>query len=165
MNYIHSQWNVLEFILLLGGLKWLEHSRPQSRWSSRPAHWVCWWPSAVLLHPVSRKTFPPRCIPPPLQFENLDTQKIRRLLKPICPTFLSLSVFISKQSYNQNHDSECDPKEVTWCENSLSRELRLRTWLIQLLWPGPASLFSSWWMATIAFFLKPGRQTRETDEN
>lgn len=37
----------------------------------------------------------------------------------------------------------------------LSRELLLRICLIQALGPGPESLFSSWWIAIIAFFLRP----------
>lgn len=46
-------------------------------------------------------------------------------------------------------------------KNSQRRELRRRTWLIQLFAPGPASLFSSWWMATMAFFLKPVKAKKE----
>ena len=50
-------------------------------------------------------------------------------------------------------------------EDLLSTELLRRTLLIQGLGPGPASLLSSCWMATTAFFLRPGNGGRgkETD--
>lgn len=83
-----------------------------------------------------------------------------------------VSVYFLVQS-SQDHRFSCYIKSVTpfipsvWeksvitCKNLLRRELRRRTWLIQLLGLGPANLFSSWWMATMAFFLKPGRERQK----